>query len=707
MFCYYNLNKLISSYLPDEERHKIAKAFIFGADAHETQVRSSGEPYFTHPVAVACILAELRMDVDTVIAALLHDVVEDTEYTAEDISERFGDKVAQLVEGVTKLTQIRHKNKVEQQAENFRKLLLSVTKDVRVIFIKLADRLHNMRTLAPLKPEKKRRVSKETLDVFAPLAHRLGINTLKEQLETLAFEGMHPYRYHILEEKVKKVEKNKEKVFYQVKEALVEKLGDLVTSDDIKSRKKTLYSIYNKMRKKGISFDEIMDMYAYKVIVPNRIDCYVALGKVHELYKPIPQRFKDYIATPKANGYRSIHTVVSGPYNIPLEIQIKTEQMDRQAEYGIAAHWSYKIGEKTDKALQRWLKKISDINVYTASSVEFLENVKADVFNNDVFVFTPQGEIVELPINSTCVDFAYFIHTDIGNKCLSAKVNRKSVPLNYRLKQGDHVEIVTSAVADPNPSWLNFVETGRAKSAIKEFLKQQYKNTDYIKGKELVESRLKSLEVELKEVPNEIIDGALFNYEGIDTINRFYLDTGLGLIDPSNFIEFIVKYFDDMRNSYNKSSISKIQIRYGDDPRIADCCLPLPNDEILGVVNDDGNVEVHRKSCNELYAKLKQEDVKQIEADWFVNSDDDPSFKTRIAITLKNIPGSIAKITATLAREGVDIRTFEMMSVDNKHAKLASIVVVRNRRELYLLIRLIRKLDVCVNVERILNITKD
>ncbi|AIT08952.1 GDP diphosphokinase [Candidatus Francisella endociliophora] len=703
MFCYYELNQLISKYLPSEERLKIAKAFIFGADAHETQVRSSGEPYFTHPIAVACILAELHMDVDTIIAALLHDVVEDTEFTAEDISQRFGEKVAQLVEGVTKLTQIRHKNRAEQQAENFRKMLLSVTKDVRVIFIKLADRLHNMRTLAPLKPEKKRRISKETLDVFAPIAHRLGINTLKEQLETLAFEGMHPYRYHILEEKVKKVEKNKEKVFYEVKDSLKQKLDGLVSIDDIKARKKTLYSIYNKMRTKGKSFDEIMDMYAYKVIVPNRTDCYVALGKVHELYKPMPQKFKDYIATPKANGYRSIHTVVLGPYNIPLEIQIKTEQMDRQAEYGIAAHWSYKIGEKTDKALQRWLKKISDINVYTASSVEFLENVKTDVFNNDVFVFTPQGEIIELPINSTCVDFAYFIHTDIGNKCMSAKVNRKVVPLNYRLKQGDNVEIITSAVADPNPAWLNFVETGRAKSAIKEFLKQQYRNVDYIRGKDIVEGELRLLGVELRDVPSEIIDGALFNYEGIDTINRFYLDTGLGLIDPNNFIDFISEHFDDFRNYYKKSSISKLQIRYGDDPRIADCCLPLPNDEIVGVINDDGNLQVHRKSCNTLYSLLKREDAKEIEADWFTNNDDDPSFKARIAITLKNIPGAIAKITATLAREGFDIRSFDMMDADNKQAKLASVVVVRNRRELYLLLRLIRKLDVCQNVERILN----
>ncbi|MBK2114200.1 RelA/SpoT family protein, partial [Francisella orientalis] len=697
------LNQLISKYLPAEERLKIAQVFIFGADAHETQVRSSGEPYFTHPVAVACILAELHMDVDTIIAALLHDVVEDTDHTAEDIATLFGDKVAELVEGVTKLTQIRHKNKIEQQAENFRKMLLSVTKDVRVIFIKLADRLHNMQTLAPLKPEKKRRISKETLDVFAPLAHRLGINTLKEQLETLAFEGMNPYRYHILEEKVKKVEKNKEKVFQQVKDALADKLSGIVIDDGIKSRKKTLYSIYNKMRKKGISFDDIMDMYAYKVIVPNRIDCYVALGKVHELYKPIPQRFKDYIATPKANGYRSIHTVVLGPYNIPLEIQIKTDHMDCQAEYGIAAHWSYKIGEKTDKALQRWLKKISDINVYTASSVEFWENVKSDIFSNDVFVFTPQGDIVDLPINSTCIDFAYFIHTDIGNKCISAKVNRKPVPLNYRLKQGDNVEIVTSVVADPNPAWLEFAETSRAKSAIKDFLKQQYRNIDYIRGKDIVEGELRLLGVDLKEVPNEIIDGALFNYEGIDTINRFYLDTGLGLIDPNNFIDFIVKHFNDMRSAYKKSAMAKIQIRYGDDSRIADCCLPLPNDEIVGIVNEEGNVEVHRKSCNELYSKIKDGKIKQIYADWFTNADDDPSFRARLSIMLKNIPGAIAKITATFAREGVNIRSFDMMFVDNKHAKLACVVVVRNRRELYLLIRLVRKIDVCVDIERILN----
>ena len=703
MFCYYKLNELISKYLPNEERLRIAQAYIFGADAHETQVRSSGEPYFTHPIEVACILADLKMDVDTLIAALLHDVVEDTEHTAEDIAELFGEKVAQLVEGVTKLTQIGHKNRAEQQAENFRKMLLSVTKDVRVIFIKLADRLHNMRTLAPLKPEKKRRVSQETLAVFAPIAHRLGINTLKEQLETLAFKGIYPYRYHILEERVKTVEKDKEKVFTEVQTALSEKLEGLVVEDGIKARKKTLYSIYNKMRKKAISFEEIMDMYAYKVIVPSRMDCYVALGKVHELFKPMPRRFKDYIATPKSNGYRSIHTVVLGPYNIPLEIQIKTPNMDRQAEYGIAAHWSYKIGEKTDKAIQRWLKKISDIQVYTASSVEFLENVKTDMFDSGVYVFSPQGEILELPKNSTCVDFAYFIHTDVGNKCVRAKVNRRSVSLNYRLNQGDNVEIITSAIADPNPAWLNFVETSRAKSAIKDFIKEQYKNVDYIRGKNIVEGELHLLGIELREIPSEIIDGALFNYAGIETINRFYLDTGLSLIDHNNFITFITNHVDDVRNEYSTPELSNIKIRYGDDPRITDCCLPIPNDETTAILTKEGIVEVHRSSCNNLYAKTKDSELKIVVVDWFVNTDDVPSFKARIAITVKNVAGIIAKITATLAREGVDIRSFDMVMSDNIQAKLISEVVVRNRRELYLLIRVIRKLDACVNVERVLN----
>jgi guanosine-3',5'-bis(diphosphate) 3'-pyrophosphohydrolase len=703
MFHYCELNKLLSKYLPDEEKSKISKAYLFGADAHESQIRSSGEPYFTHPIAVACILANLRMDVDTIIAALLHDVVEDTDITAEEIAELFGDKVAELVEGVTKLTQIRHKNRVEQQAENFRKMIMSVTKDVRVIFIKLADRLHNMRTLAPLKPEKKRRISQETLSVFAPIAHRLGINTLKEQLETLAFEGRYPYRYHILDERVKALEKNREKVFVQVKDSLLDKLGDIAIEDGIKSRKKTLYSIYNKMRKKGLSFDSIMDMYAYKVIVKDRMSCYQALGKVHELYKPIPKRFKDYIATPKTNGYRSIHTVVLGPYNIPLEIQIKTEEMDHQAEYGIASHWSYKIGEKTDKALQRWLNKISDIQVYTASSVEFLESVKTDMFDNDVFVFTPDGEIVELPKNSTCVDFAYYIHTDIGNRCVSARVNRKPVPLSYSLKQGDHIEIVTSAVANPNINWLNFVETGSAKSAIKSFYKERQGNLDYIKGKGAIEAALILQSIELISVPNEIIAGALFNYEDIDGIDKFYLDTGLGLIDPSNFIEFVVDATDDIKSSYSKSVDSAIKIRYGDDPRIADCCLPLPNDEVTGIVDDLGEIKVHRNSCNELYNKLNRHDAKKIAANWFVTSNDDPSFKVRLAIRLKNVPGAIAKVTNTLANEGVDIRSFGMLSMSNQEATLESVLIVSNRKELYILIRLIRKIDVCKDVERILN----
>ena len=701
---FYELNKLICKYLPKEEHLRVVKAYIFGADAHETQVRSSGEPYFTHPVAVAIILASLKMDVDTIIAALLHDVVEDTEYTAEDIAENFGIKVAELVEGVTKLTQIRHKNRAEQQAENFKKMLLSVTKDVRVIFIKLSDRLHNMRTLAPLKPEKKRRISKETLEVFAPIAHRLGINVIKEQLELLAFQGMYPYRYHILEDRVIKAEKNKEKVFNTAKEILTEKLKDLVVENGIKARKKTLYSIYNKMRNKGLSFDEIMDMYAYKIIVPNRIDCYVALGKVHDLYKPIPQRFKDYIATPKANGYRSIHTVVLGPYNIPLEIQIKTQSMDEQAEYGIAAHWSYKIGEKTDKAIQRWLNKISDIQVYTASSLEFLENVKTDMFNNEVFVFTPKGEIVELPNNSTCVDFAYFIHTGVGNKCIAAKVNRKNVPLNYRLRQGDNIEIITSALADPNPYWLNFVETNRAKSAIKGFLKQQSQNIDYIRGRDIVYGELRLLGIEIKDIPSEIIEGALFNYEGIDSINKFYLDTGLGLVDPNNFIDFITKYVDNMRSFYSDATESKIQIRYGDDTRIAECCLPLPNDTIKGVVDSKEGVKVHRINCRKLHEQIKRENVTEVEAEWFISEDDEPSFKTKVVITLKNIPGAIAKVTDTLSREGVDIRSLEMMNTDNKSAKLTGMVIVKSRRELFLLMRIIKKLDVCIDAQRIVNL---
>lgn len=702
MFSFYHLNKLICEYLSESDRLKIAEAYIFGADAHETQVRSSGEPYFTHPVEVACILADMMLDADTIIAALLHDVIEDTEYTFIDIKNKFGLKVAELVEGVTKLTQIRHKNRAEQQAENFRKMLLSVTKDVRVIFIKLADRLHNMRTLAPLKPEKKRRISKETLEVFAPIAHRLGINTLKEQLETLAFEGMHPYRYRVLEERVRQVEKNKEKVFYEVKETLSKRLGSLITEKSIKGRKKTLYSIYNKMKKKGMPFCEIMDMYAYKVIVPRRIDCYVALGKVHEAYKPVPQKFKDYIATPKVNGYKSLHTVVLGPYNIPIEIQIKTQRMDESAEFGVAAHWSYKSGEKSDKSLKKWLKRISDIQVYTASSVEFLENVKKDLFDNDVFVFTPNGEIIELPAGSTCVDFAYYIHTAVGNRCLGAKVNRKSVPLNYRLKQGDSVEIVTSPVADPNPAWLNFVVTGRAKASIKAYIKEQSTNENYIRGREIISDELAKFNINIEEIPSEVVDGALYNYESIESINRFYLDIGLGLVEKDNFIDFIVKHISDSVKE-EESDEAVIRIRYGDDLRIASCCLPIPNDDIKAVIVPGEGIKVHRSSCNIAYRDLAKEGSKETFSKWISHDGDEASFRARMIITINNISGAIAKITTAFAREGVDIRSFSVLSMGNSVAVLEAVIIVKDTKEFYLLSRTIRKLDICLNAERGLN----
>ena len=707
MFHFAKLNKLICSYMSESDRQRIAEAYIFGADAHETQIRSSGEPYFCHPVEVACILASVALDAETIIAGLLHDVVEDTEYTSEDIKEKFGEKVAELVEGVTKLTQIRHKNRKEQQAENFRKMILSVIKDVRVIFIKLADRLHNMRTLAPLKPEKKRRVSLETLEVFAPLAHRLGINILKENLETLAFEGIHPLRYRILEEQVLKVEKNKEKVFIEVKEALKQKLGNMIFDDNcIKGRKKTLYSIYNKMKNKGTAFSDIMDMYAYKVIVPKKIDCYVALGKIHELYKPVPQRFKDYIATPKTNGYKSLHTVVFGPYNIPIEIQIKTQRMDESAEFGVAAHWSYKSGEKNDKSLRKWLSKISDMQVYTASSVEFLENVKNDLFNNDVYVFTPNGEIIELPNNSTCVDFAYYIHTDVGNRCLSAKVNRKKVPLNYILKQGDSVEIITSPIANPSESWLDFVTTGRAKSGIKSYIKDQTQNQSYIYGKNVITDKLAQYNINIENIPVEILNEALFNYENIETVNRFYLDVGLGLVEIDNFINFIIKYTsDDKKIQKAKEEKLVIKIKDGEDIRIADCCLPIPGDDIRAIIKPGEGVKIHRSSCNIAYRELISKRAKEVFAKWGTSEETSQTqFKARIAITFLNSSGAIAKITTSLARQDVNIRNFKVLTMDQEMATLEAIITISKPEELYSVTKTLRRLNIVVSAERLLNI---
>ena len=476
MYLFEPLDRIIREYLQPEQIELVKRAFVIARDAHEGQFRSSGEPYITHPVAVAAIIAEMRLDHEAVMAALLHDVIEDTPYTEEQLTEEFGQSVAEIVDGVSKLDKLKFRTRQEAQAESFRKMILAMTKDIRVVLIKLADRTHNMRTLGSLRPDKRRRIAKETLEIYSPLAHRLGIEHLKEELDELGFAAMYPQRYSVLQKVIQVARGNRKDMIQRITDEITGRLNDVDIKARVFGREKSLYSIYQKMRLKEQQFQSIMDIYAFRVIVNDLDTCYRVLGQMHSLYKPRPGKVKDYIAVPKANGYQSLHTSMIGPHGVPVEVQIRTEEMDQMAEMGVAAHWAYKQGGKNDSTTaqiraQRWLQSIIELQQSAGNSFEFIENVKSDLFSKEIYVFTPKGRIVELPAGATAIDFAYAVHSDIGQTCVGAKVNREPYPLSQALKSGQTVDIITSPNARPNANWLNFVVTGKARARIRQTLK--------------------------------------------------------------------------------------------------------------------------------------------------------------------------------------------------------------------------------------------
>lgn len=697
MFLFYKLNKAIYGYLSKDERDRIASAFLFGADGHETQLRSSGDPYFTHPVAVSCVLAGMRLDAETIIAALLHDIIEDTAFTKADIAAGYGDKVAQLVEGVTKLTKIEFTTKAEQQAENFRKMILAMVKDIRVILIKLADRLHNMTTLKPLRPDKRRRIAQETLEIYAPIAHRLGMHHFKNSFEELAFEGAYPYRYLILKAKVKRAEQHRGRLFDKILEKLRHHLGKLVIdSDQIIGRKKRLYSIYRKMRDRDMSFSEIMDIYAYRVIAPTRRDCYMILGAVHEIFRPIPGKFKDYISTPKANGYQSLHTTVFGPYGVPVEIQIKTKIMEDTAERGIAAHWIYKSKSLSHDNAQKWLKKLSDLQRYVTTPIDFIKSVKLDLFPDEVYVFTPDGEIIELPKKATCIDFAYHIHTDIGNHCVATKVNRRIAPLSYILRHGDTVEVITAPEAHPNPSWLNFVTTARAKHSIKHALKRQQQETLVQMGKHILEQALSRKYLQISEIDPDIVEQALnaFNFSSLDAL---YKSIGDASFSANSLLTFLEKL--DVKNNQTAAldDSGVINIDNQGLSYLSSCCTPIPNDSIVGVLVPEKGLQVHRRRCFHLKRLLLQRHAK-IEVTW---SDSlNLSYSARLMILLENVQGAIAMITANMARKNAHIIRFNICESDEKYGIIETVVAVKNRKHLADIVRALKHVKIFLKIER-------
>ncbi|WMJ81272.1 bifunctional (p)ppGpp synthetase/guanosine-3',5'-bis(diphosphate) 3'-pyrophosphohydrolase [Clostridium sp. MB40-C1] len=653
----------------------IIKAYNFAKSAHEEQKRISGEPYIMHPVQVACILAEMGLDENTIAASLLHDVIEDTHYTYEDVEKEFNSEVANLVEGVTKLGKIKYKTKEEQQAENVRKMLFAMTKDIRVILIKLADRLHNMRTLKYMSVEKQKEKAKETLDIYAPLAHRLGISKVKWELEDLALRYMNPNQYYDLVKKVAEKRDEREEYINNIIQQLKEKLGSTGIKADIAGRPKHFYSIYRKMVVKNKTIDQIYDLTAVRIIVDDVRDCYAALGIVHTMYKPIPGRFKDYIAMPKPNMYQSLHSTVIGPQGKPFEIQIRTYEMHNTSEYGIAAHWKYKEGDsakdgKNFETKLTWLREVLEWQRETTNPEEFMENFKIDMFSDEVFVFTPKGAVINLPYDSTPIDFAYRIHTDVGHKCVGAKVNSKIVPLNYHLKTGEIVEVLTSAASKgPSKDWLNFAKSNQAKSKIKAWFKKEKRHDNIERGKELIDKECKRQTINFtKLAKGEVLDSLLkkFNF---NTLEDLYVGLSIGSVTASSVINKLVAYSkteveqrEDVDLEQLKKQLSesaKIK-RKGNSPgvkvkgidnvliRFAKCCNPVPGDPIMGYITKGRGVSVHRKDCENAKSLVANDSSRIIEVDWEGENSRKSEYITAIEVRAENRDCLLAELMESI-----------------------------------------------------------
>jgi len=703
MFLFESLNSRLSQYLPRDKIDQVARAFLVAADAHEEQFRSSGELYIIHPVAVACILAEMAMDADTICAALLHDVVEDTFLTLDEIQAKFGLGVSNLVDGVTKLTQIQFTSKAEAQAASFRKMMLAMVGDIRVILIKLADRLHNMKTLGSLRPDKRRRIAKETLDVFAPIANRLGMNTLKNDLEELGFAELHPLRYRVLKECVRQARGNRRRLMEKIRGLLwepLEKAG--VEENQLFGREKRLPSIYRKMRDKNLGFSEIMDVYGFRVIAKDIDDCYRLLGVVHRIFAPIPGRFKDYIAIPKSNGYQSLHTTLFGPYGVPVEVQIRTEAMGNIAENGIAAHWLYK--EKIDvldvlsHEIQKndWLQKVRDMQENSSSSLEFIENMKIDLFPNEVYVFTPSGEIIELPRGATLVDFAYAVHTDIGNHCVGAKVNRKLLPLSQILMNGQTVEIMTDSSAKPLPTWLNFVVSGRAKTAIKHFLKNQHEDESMVLGRKLLNYALKRSTLDWMKL-DDSFKHEILNHFKVKKESDLFALIGLGELSSAVVAEEVIHLQRKQSECLPLLSETALEISSSEGSNItfASCCHAIPGDEIVGIFEKGRGIVVHRLHCEAV-------DHKAIPIELIWAAVVSGVFPVEIEVECQNIKGIIADIARVIAENNADIDEFFVKEHDKNYGIFSMIITVLDRKHLATLMRHFRRIQGFMSVKRVM-----
>lgn len=693
-----DLKPTLESYLPPSEICKVQKAYELAERAHGDQKRFSGEPYVTHPVAVAKILADMRMDPETIMAALLHDVLEDTPVEKENIIREFGSDVAELVDGVSKLTQMHFQSRAEAQAENFRKMILAMARDIRVMLVKLADRLHNMRTIGVLPAKQQRRIAQETLDIYAPIANRLGMNNFRLEFQERGFATLHPLRARVLKAAVERAHGETEQIPQTIRTTLEEKLTHAHIKAKVLGRKKSLYTIYEKMKRKHLTFHEVMDVIAFRIIVDDVDTSYRVLGVVHQAYKPVPGYFKDYIAIPKANGYQSLHTVLFGPNGSPVEIQIRTEAMDRLAESGIASHWLYKTleteGEHADVRTRGWVKGLLEMQQNVGSSLEFIEDVKIDLFPDKVYVFTPKGRIIELPIGATIVDFAYAVHTDIGQAAIAAKIDRRLSPLSTRLETGQTIEIITAPGARPHPMWLNYTVTGKARSSIRHFLKSQQSNESIAFGKRLLDQALAKYHLEFDKLSESTV---------LETVKHFKLK------DVETLLEEIgLGYLSALLVAYRFINPVKAQETQAQQPlaiqgtegmvvRYANCCNPIPGDPIIGFLSKGQGVVIHRESCRNVHKNpAKFEDRIAVQWESLVEGE----FQVALRIGLENKPGTLAELAALISQTGSNIDNITTEEKDGYYIYFMMTIGVTDRLHLARILRKIRALKSVIRVSR-------
>jgi GTP pyrophosphokinase len=702
MAAVHTLDESRFGYLKQADVARLADAYRFSEAAHKGQTRQSGDPYISHPLAVAEILAGWHLDGQALVAALLHDVMEDTSVTKAEISDTFGKPVAELVDGLSKLGKIEFQSAEDAQAENFRKMLLAMARDVRVILIKLADRLHNMRTLDAVSSAKRKRVARETMEIYAPIANRLGLNTLYHELQELAFSHLYPLRYRVLAKATKAARGNRREVVGKIEAGIKAKLAEAGIAATVFGREKHLFSIYRKMTEKHLSFSEVHDIYGFRVIVKDVPTCYLALGVLHGLYKPVPGKFKDYIAIPKGNGYQSLHTALIGPYGVPVEVQVRTEQMHRLAEAGVASHWMYKDDEASLSDLQKkthqWLQSLLEIQNQSRDPHEFLEHVKVDLFPDEVYVFTPKGRILSLPRGATAVDFAYLVHTDIGNRCVAAKVNGELVPLRTELRNGDRVEIITASHAKPNPAWLQYVRTGKARANIRHFLKTMQYDESAALGERLLEQALKAQGSALAEIDDANWERVVRETVG-HTKRELLADIGLGKQLPAVVARRLLKRAEGAPEAKGKPAQVVIRGTEGMAMQLASCCRPIPGDAIVGSMKKGQGLVVHNAECRQIERSRRNEPEQWIDVEW------DPAgsrlYQTAIKVMVANRRGVLAKVASEIAEAGSNIDSISMDEDRAVFTTMLFVLEVQNRQHLARVMRALRRLGDVQKIARV------